>query len=402
MPSQSKSNIGGDTLGSRFPLSAAFVRTIKRPGAYGDGRGGHGLILRVKPRKAGGVSKNWVQRLRIHGKPVNIGLGTYPLVSLAEARGEALVNRRAVAKGEDPRMIPAKVPTFAEAAEQLIALRELSWKNGPLEARIWRSSLRNYVFPSLGSKPVTEITAADLLAVLTPIWATKQESARRVRQRIGGVMRWCIAQGHRKDNPAGDAIGNVLPRHKGPRQHHPALAYTEVGKALRTVRASGAYKATILCFEFLVLCGVRSSEARHARWDEIDFGTKTWTIPGERMKSGRTHRVPLPTQAIAVLEKAAELRDRSGLLFPSLTGKALGNMTLAAMIRKLGIPAVPHGFRATLRVFASERTDAPRAVMEAALAHRLGDLAEQAYARSDLFEKRQKLMQDWANYIDST
>ena len=391
-----------DTLGSKPPLSAAFVRTVKRPGAYGDGRGGHGLILRVKPRKAGGVTKNWVQRLRIRGNPVNIGLGTFPLVTLAEARSAAFSNRRAVDQGEDPRNKGRGIPTFAEAAEQLIALRQPSWKNGPLEARIWRSSLRDYVFPSLGSKPVTEITAADLLAVLTPLWARKPESARRVRQRIGAVMRWCIAQGQRQDNPAGDAIGHVLPRHRGPRQHHAALPYSQVGNAIRTVRASGAYKATALCFEFLVLCGVRSGESRLARWDEIDIESKTWTIPGERMKSGRMHRVPLSPQAIAVLEKAAELRDQSGLIFPSLTGKALSNMTLARLINKLGIPAVPHGFRASLRVFASERTDAPRAVMEAALAHRLGDLAEQAYARSDFFEKRRDLMKAWANYIEST
>ena len=400
MESRSHSNTGSNTPGSIVALSAAFVRTIKRPGAYGDGRGGHGLILRVKPRQAGGVTKNWVQRLRIHGKPVNIGLGVYPVVTLAQARETALANRRAVAGGEDPRIKPAIVPTFAEAAEQLIALRGPTWKDGPLEARIWRSNFHKYVLPKLGDKRVSDISPADVLAVLTPIWAKKQETARRVRQRIAAVMRWCIAQGHRTDNPAGDAIGDALPRHKGPRRHYTTLPYSEVGKALRAVRESGAYKTTILCFELLVLTGVRSGEARLARWDEINFETSTWTIPGERMKSGRVHRLPLSRQAIAVLERAAEIRDRTGLLFPSVTGKPLSNMTLSKLLKELGIPAVPHGFRTSLRVWGSEQTDAPRAVLEAALAHKPGDLAEQAYARSDLFQKRRALMQAWADYLN--
>ena len=382
-----------------IPLSATFVKNTKKPGQYGEGRSGHGLSLRVRLRPNGSVSKTWAQKLRINGTVVNLGLGIYPIVTLAEAREKALANRRAVAQGRDPRHKPAAIPTFAEAAEKVIALHEPTWKHPAREARIWRSTFRDYVLPVLGDKQVSQISSADVLAVLTPIWQVKQETARRVRRRIRAVMRWCIARGHRRDNPAGEVIGQALPRHKGPRRHYPALPYSEVAAALRTVQASKAYKATILCFEFLVLTAARSGEARLARWEEIDFEAATWTIPAERMKAGRVHRVPLSTRALEVLREAQEINDGSGLLFPSATGRTLSDVTLSKLIKQLGIPAVPHGFRTSHRVWASEQTDAPRAVMEAALSHVLGDATEQAYARSDLFEKRRVLMQAWADYL---
>ena len=383
------------------PLSATFVRKIQRPGAYGDGRGGHGLTLRLKPRRSGGVTKHWVQRLRIHGKPVNIGLGPYPVVSLAEARETALANRREVHKGRDPRIKPRKVPTFAEAAKQVITLKAPTWKSGEQEARIWHSSFEQYVLPHFGLKPVSEIATSDVLAVLTPIWQTKQETARRVRQRLAVVFRACIAQGYRKDNPAGEAIGDALPLGRRKRKHYRALPYSEVGEALRTVRKSDANKATILCFEFLVLCAARSGEARLATWSEIDLPDRAWIVPAERMKSERLHRVPLSKRAMKVLHEANALGHGTDWLFPSPTGKPVSNMTLPKLLKDLEIAAVPHGFRASFRTWAEEQTDAPRAVMEAALAHRLGDAAEQAYARSDLFQKRRVLMDAWAAYLSA-
>lgn len=396
-----------------IPLSATFVRAIKRLGAYGDGQGGHGLILRVKPRAGGGdrVRKHWVQRLRINGRPVNIGLGSYPLVSLAEARETALANRREVAQGGDPRQKPAAIPTFAEAAEQVIALHQPTWRNPTLEARIWRSRLRDYVLPALGDKNVDEITPADVLAVLVPVLRTKQETGRRLRRQVGAIMRYCCAQGYRQDNPAGEAIAQALPRHKGPMRHYRALHYRDVAAALKTVWASNSYPTTKLCFEFLVLTAARSGEARLARWDEIDIDTATWTIPAERMKAARTHRVPLANRAIEIVHEARDLRDGSGLIFPSVYRRALSNVTLSKMLKDLNIPAVPHGFRASFRTWAEEypasaggaagagETGFGRAVMEAALAHRLGDQAEQAYARSDLFQKRSALMAAWSRYL---
>lgn len=380
-------------------LSAAFVHSITRPGRYGEGRGGHGLSLRVQPRVGGGVAKSWAQRVRIHGMPNNLGLGTYPVVTLAGAREKALANRRAIAQGQDPRDKPQTVPTFAEAIERVIALHRPAWRRGGREERIWRASFRMHVLPTLGHKPVSNITPADILGVLEPIWIDKQDLAQRLRQRIGIVMDWCVTKGYRLDNPAGNAIGRSLPKRRGPKRHYRALPYADVGKAIHLVRESGTHRTTALCFEFLVLTAARSGEARLARWKEIDFETATWTVPAERMKAGRPHRVPLSQRAIEVLQKAVAYRGDRELVFPSLRSKPLSDATLSKRLRDLGIPAVPHGFRSTFRDWAAEKTDAPRAVMEAALAHKLGDAVEQAYARSDLFEKRRDLMQQWADYL---
>ena len=191
-------------------LSASFVKTVNVPGRYGDGRGGHGLSLLVKPMRAGGFSKSWSQRVLINGRPTNIGLGGYPIVTLAEARRAVIANRRAVAQGHDPRA--GGVPTFEEAAEKVIAMHEPTWKDGARSAAIWRSSLRVYAMPCLGRKTVDAINTADVMTVLVPIWSTKRETARRVRQRIGAVMKWSVAHRYRQDNPAGDAIAEALPR----------------------------------------------------------------------------------------------------------------------------------------------------------------------------------------------
>ena len=386
---------------SSKPLSAAFVKTVNKPGQYGDGRGGYGLRLRVRRRANGRLSKTWAQKLRIRGKTVQLGLGAYPIVTLAEARDKALANRRGAADGRDPREEPkaATVPTFAEIMEPVIALHQPTWKNPELEARIWRSSFRDYVLPTLGNKPLSEVKPADVLDVLAPLWLDKAETGRRVRRRIRALMRFAIARGYRTDNPAGDVISQALPRHRGPRRHYASLHYTKVGDALRKVKASRARTSTKLCFEFLVLCGVRSGEARLATWEEVEFETATWTIPAERMKANRVHRVPLSPRAVEILREAQELRGAAGLIFPSATGRAISNVTMSKMLKDLKIPAVPHGFRASLRVWAQEQTSASRAVMEAILAHRLGDAAEQAYARSELFEKRKDLMAEWSGYV---
>ena len=378
-------------------LSAAFVKTVKRPGRYGDGRGGHGLSLLVKPTTTGRLSTTWAQRLQISGRAVNIGLGSYPVVTLAEARREALANRRTVALGGDPR--GGGIPTFAEAVDKVIVIHRDSWRPGSKSEAQWRASLRDYAARRLGDKRVDQITTSDVLAVLVPIWSTKRETARRVRQRIGAVMKWAVAKGYREDNPAGDAIGAALPRHGSSTQHFPALPHSQVGAALATVRASGAWIGTKLAFEFLVLTAARSGEARNARWEEIDFENATWTVPGARMKAGRAHRVPLSPHAVAVLEAAREIADGGGLVFPSITGRALSAMTMTKLVRELGVEAVPHGFRSSFRDWAAEKTDHPREVIEAALAHVVQNRVEAAYRRTDLFERRRRLMNDWAAYL---
>ena len=213
------------------------------------------------------------------------------------------------------------------------------------------------------------INTADVMAVLLPIWNEKRVTARRVRHRIGAVMRWAVAQGYREDNPAGEAIGAALPKNGFRPQHHRALPYADVGEAIETVRACGAYPATALAFEFLVLTACRSGEVRGARWEEMDLEAQEWRIPAERMKTGREHRVPLSAGALAVLRAARGLTDGSGPVFPSARGGPLSRGGDPHDGPSTGIEAVPHGFRSSFRDWAAECTDAPRAVCELALAH---------------------------------
>ena len=381
-------------------LSAAFVKAIREPGRYGDGRGGYGLSLLVKPMTSTGrVSRTFAQRLRIDGQIVNIGIGSFPIVSLAEARAAAFENRRALAKGFDPRNSAARVPTFAETADKVIALHAESWRDGGKSEKQWRSSLKAYAFPTLGSKPVDEITSADVLALLLPIWSTKRETARRVRQRIGQVMKYAIAAGLRPDNPAGDALGAALPANGIATKHQPALPHAEVKQAMVKIRESGAGESARKALMFLVLTAARSGEVRGARWDEIDMPAGTWTIPGSRTKTGREHRVPLPDAAGALLVTATPLSDGSGLIFPSASrrGKKLADRSLSKLIRELGLQCVVHGFMSSFRDWCAD-TGQRRELAESALAHVVGGV-EGAYMRSDLFEGRRELMEAWSKYV---
>ena len=381
-------------------LSATFVKTVNVPGRYGDGRGGLGLSLLVKPASRNGFNKSWGQSVRIDGKKTTLGLGRYPVVTLAMARERALANARVIAQGRDPRRFTHGVPTFASACEKVIAIHAEGWSTRGKSEHQWRASLRDYAMQRLGAKRVDEIDTADVMAVLLPIWSTKRETARRVRQRIGAVMKWAVAQGYRNDNPAGDAIAAALPKSGVKREHLPALHHTQVATALDRVRRSDARPVTVFAFEFLVLTACRSGEVRSARWEEVDRARAVWTIPAERMKAGREHRVPLSAQAIGVLDRARRLSgNNGGLVFPSRSGRIVSQATLPALLRGLEIGAVPHGFRSSFRDWAAECTDVPREVCELALAHVNNDRVEAAYRRSDLFEKRRLLMAAWANYI---
>ena len=374
-------------------LTARFVNTVSDPGRYGDGRGGHGLILNVHRTLDGRVSKSWIQRVRIGARVTHLGLGSFPVVTLAEARKAALANRRTAAKGIDPRT--GGVPTFAAALDAVLVIQAGVWRDGGKSENQWRASLRDYA-GALMRKPVDAIGPGDVLGVLTPIWNEKRETAKRVRQRIGAVMRWSVAEGHRTDNPV-DAIGAALPKTGCNKAHHRALPYGAVAGALATVRASAAYPTTKLAFECLVLTAARSGEVRGMRWDEVDGDT--WTVPAERMKTGREHRVPLSGPTLAVLREARQYADGSGLVFPSARGKVMHGMALSRLLTYLDVGAVPHGFRSSFRDWAAERTSTPHAVMEAALAHVVKNQAEAAYARSDLLDKRRVLMDAWARYV---
>ena len=388
---------GITSQGTRTPkrLSATFVKTVARPGRYGDGRGSHGLSLLVKPMRLGGHSRTWSQRLRINGRPVSIGLGSFPVVTLAEARKAALDNRRAIARGHDPRN---SVPTLAQASERVLAIHSASWKDGARSAQIWRNSLRDYVLPVLGRQRVDRITTADIMAVLLPHWATKHETMRRIKQRLSRIFRWAVAEGYRADDPAGGTLDAALPRNGQSTRHFAALPHGEVAAAIETVRNSATWPGTKAAFEFLVLTACRSGEVRLSEWREVDQESGVWTIPADRSKTRREHKVPLPPRALAVLDQARQLSHGQGLIFPSVTGKPLSDATLSKLIREQGIRAVPHGFRSSFRDWCGE-TGQPREVAEACLAHAVKSKVEAAYARSDLLNRRRTLMQAWADYL---
>ena len=384
-------------------LSATFVRSIKRPGRYGDGHGSGGLSLLVRRTAAGKLAKSWAQRIHLDGSPRNLGLGSWPHVSLAEAREKCALNLAARRSGEPmPYSDPERtIPTFQEAVEEVIALYRAGWKDDSRSENQWRASLRDYAIPILGEKPVHQINSADVMAVLQPIWNDKGVTARRVRNRVSAVMRWAVARGYRQDNPAGEAIQMAFPRTRVPIRNRPALAYSEVRGAIEKVRGSGTYPTTTLAFEFLVLTACRSGEVRGARWEELDLEAREWRIPPERMKTGREHRVPLSTRALAVLREASEFaHDSTGLVFPSRhRGRLIADTTFSKLMRKLRIAAVPHGFRSSFRDWAAECSDAPREVCELALAHVNSDRVERAYRRTDLFARRRALMEQWSAFL---
>ncbi|WP_109809643.1 tyrosine-type recombinase/integrase [Sphingosinithalassobacter portus] len=377
-------------------LSAATVRTVKEPGLYGDG---NGLYLKVDPSGA----RRWIQRLVVHGKRRDIGLGPTNLTSLAEARELALENRKLARAGGDPLAAKRRseaILTFAEAARKVHELSKPTWRNEK-HGKQWLSTLETFAFPVFGNKRSNEVTSADLMAALSPIWTTHPETARRVKQRIGTVLKWTIAQGWRADNPA-EAIAKALPKHDRSKvKHRRALPYQDVAAAIAKVRGSEAGKSTKLAFEFLVLTATRSGETRLAVWSEFDLEKRLWTIPADRMKTKRAHRIPLSDRCIEILSEARALKSESSeLVFPgALGGRPLSDMTLSKLMKELSISAVPHGFRSSFRDWAGERTSYSREVMEFSLAHLISDKAEAAYARSDLFEKRANIMRDWSLYI---
>ena len=254
------------------------------------------------------------------------------------------------------------------------------------------------MFPRIGNRPVSEVASTDVLAVLTPIWHVKVQTAQRVRHRIRAVLEWAIAMQYRSDNPC-ERLGQALGRQQKLVRHMRALPHARVAAAVETVQASKATRMVKLAFEFLVLTAVRSGDVRLATWDEIDLDGLVWTIPATRMKAKREHRVPLPRRAAQILDSARTLGNGGALIFPGVRGNRLSDMMFSKLLKDLEIGAVPHGFRSSFRDWAAEETNHPREVVEAALAHVIQNKVEAAYARSDLFERRRRLMDDWAAYL---
>jgi integrase len=379
----------------RNRLTARFVETVAMPGRYHDG-GGLGLFLRVL---AGG-SRQWVQRLMVQGRRAEIGLGAPPVVTLAMAREAALKNKRTAYQGRDPvaeKRAARDALTFETAARKAHVELAPTFKN-PKDGAAFLSALETHAFPRFGRNKVAEVTSADVRQAVLAVRTKTPEQARKLALRISAVFKWCIAEHLRPDNPA-TAEALALPRLEAAKVHRKALPHSEVAGCIAAVKASGAWAATKLALEFLALTACRSGEVRGARWDEIDTAAAVWEIPASRMKMKRPHRVPLSARALEILREAEAFHDGSGLIFPSPRGKALSDMTLSKLVKELGFDCDVHGFRTSFRTWAQECTNYPREVAEAALAHAVGDVVERAYARSDVFEKRRKMMQAWAGYL---
>ena len=382
-------------------LSAVAVGKLNDPGMYAVG-GVPGLHLRVLPSGA----KTWILRVMVGGKRADMGLGGFPAVSLADARAAGKDLRQQIASGGDPvaerhaqRAERATAQTFAQAAEAYITAHAPGWKNAKHAAQ-WRSTLDTYAMPVLGSLLARQIELRHILAVLSPIWETKTETASRVRSRLELVLDWATAHGQRVGlNPARwrGHLDKLLPKPSkvAKTKHHAALPVSELGAFVSRLRQQSGMGP--LALEFAILTAARSGEVRGATWSEIDLKAGVWAIPGERMKAGRDHRVPLSGAALALLAGLPRMVG-SDLVFQAPRGGPLSDMTLSAVLRRMEVAAVPHGFRSTFRDWVAERTAYPGDLAEMALAHAIGDKVEAAYRRGDMFEKRRRMMEEWASF----
>ena len=316
-------------------LSAAFVKSIAKPGRYGDGRGGYGLMLDVRPMKNGRIGKRWYQRVRLDGKPTHLSIGPYSMVTLAEARMQAFENAKSIYKEMDPRS--KKVPTFAEAVETVISIKQPTWKDGAQSARIWRSRFETYAFPIFGNKPIDKVTAGHITAAIEPIWHNKLETAKRTRRQIAIVLNWAVTQGYRNDNPA-EAVISIMPTNGKTKKHFKAIPHGRVTETIEKIHLTAAWEGTKWALQFLILTAARSAEVRKAKWNEIDFDKSLWTIPAERMKTKREHIVPLSPQALDVLDDAGySPSNDDNLIFPSPRGKVLSINTFGMLFKSAGI-----------------------------------------------------------------
>lgn len=396
----------GKQKGSRHVAGKLPVVLVNRakarkltPGRYSDGRG---LMLEVRP---GGAS-HWLQRLTVHGRRRDIGLGSLETTPLADARRDAEANHALARKGGDPlearreRRAAITAPDFEGAARQCYEDRQGAWRNAKHQWQ-WLNTLETHVFPRLGKRRLDTITVADVLSVLTPIWTTKHETAKRVRQRIGLVLDYAKAKGWRKEGSPTREIGTALPKLQKVKQHQPAMPYADVPGFISNLRRSKAGYAVKDALELLILTAARTGEVIGMRLGELDLERAQWNVPGERMKASVPHTVPLAPRAVAILKGAIKRHSgKADIVFEAKAGKPLSNMALLAYMRRLGLEFVPHGFRSSFRDFAAERTNAPREVAEAALAHLVGNKVEAAYRRSTLLDLRRRLMVQWATFCE--
>jgi integrase len=387
-------------------LTARTVETKKAPGYYSDGGN---LYLRVSSN----LTKTWAFYYKKDGKRTEMGLGSVSNVTLEQAREKASELRKQLANGIDPlsekqrqdserKVQLAKTMTFQQCAEAYINAHRAGWKN-PKHIQQWQNTLAQYAFPVFGSLDVKSIDTGLITKCLEPIWLTKNETAGRVRGRIECVLDWATARKYRAgENPARwrGHLDKLLakPSKIQKTEHHSALPYTELNGFIEQLRQQDGIAAK--CLEFTILTAARTGETIGATWDEIDLGTKIWTIPADRMKASREHRVPLSSHALGILNKMAEIR-LNNYVFPG-TKKGLSNMAMLAILKRMDRTDITvHGFRSTFRDWAAESTAYPGEVVEMALAHAIKNLTEAAYRRGDLLEKRSRLMEEWAWFCNT-
>lgn len=409
-------------------LSALDVKRLAHPGGNRNvlvSVGGvPGLHMQLTPKRG----RSWVLRAKVGAARRDIGLGGFPAVTLSQAREKAREARDKISQGIDPieERKAAKAAladaqrrglTFADATDKYLAAKLDAFKNAKHRQQ-WQNTLETYAKPELGNMMVQDIAVQDVLRVLEPIWATKTETASRVRGRIEAVLSWSTVAGHRTgDNPArwANNLKELLPAPSkvAKEENHPALQIDDAPRWFAALRSREGFGARAL--EFLTLTATRSQEIRGALWDEIDLDKALWIVPAARMKMDREHRIPLSGEAVAMLQALPRLADNP-LIFPAARGEQLSDMTLSAAMKRMhgadlatsgaGFvdsaskrPAVPHGLRSTFRDWVAERTTYPGDMAEVALAHRISNAVEASYRRGDMVEKRRKMMGDWADYL---
>lgn len=389
-------------------LGALEVGRLREPGLHAVG-GVQGLHMQISATG----SRSWILRVSIGGRRRDVGLGAFPAVTLADARRKARELREQVLSGIDPvaerqaakaALIAAQAGriTFDQAVTQFLSAREAGWRNAKHRAQ-WESTLKTYASPTIGGMAVGDVELPHITKILEPIWTEKTETASRLRGRIENVLDWATVRGFREgENPARwrGHLDKLLPSPKkvAKVEHHPAMPLDDTFEFIGELRQKGGIAAVAL--EFLILTAARSGEVREAVWGEIDLNSGVWTIPGSRMKAGKEHRVPLSGRALEILTKLGK-GDKNDPVFKAPRSKFLSDMALSAVMRRMGRKEVPHGFRSTFRDWAAERTNYSREVVEMALAHTIGNAVEAAYRRGDLFDKRRRLMDDWARFCDT-
>lgn len=383
----------------RKKLTAREVAALSSPGFHSDG---NRLYLAIDSQSR----KRWIFRYQRNGKQSDMGLGIPLDVSLADARAKADEANGLLRQGIDPleqrrqSATEQATPRFGQFVEEFLAAKEAEWSN-PKHRAQWRSTLATYAAP-LYNLPVNKIATADVLKVLQPIWQEKPETASRLRGRVEAVLDAAKAKGHRfGENPAVWAgnLAHLLSKRSTAQGHHAAMPYSELPAFMIRLREQKGLGA--LALHFTVLTAARSGETRGATWAEIDLKANLWTVPAVRMKTGREHRVPLSDRAIEILREVSPLaRTNDAPVFPGNNRKQMSDMTLTAVLRRMNVNATAHGFRSSFRDWAGDQTAFQREVIEAALAHVIGDKAEQAYRRGDALEKRRALMEAWGRYLD--